>query len=243
MTSERPITVMSGGSFNPPTIAHIRLLDHAVNFFGTDAKGVFVPSSNDYVGKKIRRHGGANPLISFDDRLAIIYEYLLDADLYNARLEYRIDVSDIERNECMAGNTYRSLCTLQGADPSREVVFLLGDDRLPVLAKWGSIETLLKNFRVAVLTRTGQKDLSKIPLLAKYAHRFIFIDPPEHDYSKISSSGFWKAFSKKSDDVYTHVTPHIADVIAARITPAGENHCASYHEWAKSSLKWTDLLS
>lgn len=45
MVNER-IIVMSG-SFNPPTIAHLRLLVGAVNALNAN-KGIFVPSSQNY---------------------------------------------------------------------------------------------------------------------------------------------------------------------------------------------------
>ena len=49
----RKIIVM-GGSFNPPTIAHQRLLLGAVKELGADM-GIFVPSSHTYVSIKMRR--------------------------------------------------------------------------------------------------------------------------------------------------------------------------------------------
>ena len=39
------LIIVMGGSFNPPTIAHQRLLLGAVNELGAD-KGIFVPSSH-----------------------------------------------------------------------------------------------------------------------------------------------------------------------------------------------------
>ena len=46
--------IVMGGSFNPPTIAHQRLLLGAVNALGAD-KGIFVPSSHAYVKTKMKR--------------------------------------------------------------------------------------------------------------------------------------------------------------------------------------------
>ena len=55
----RKIIVM-GGSFNPPTKAHFRLMQSAVDQLTTGAsdesvKGVFVPSSDAYVSRKMSR--------------------------------------------------------------------------------------------------------------------------------------------------------------------------------------------
>ena len=46
--------IVMGGSFNPPTIAHQRLLLGAVNALGAN-KGIFVPSSHAYVKTKMKR--------------------------------------------------------------------------------------------------------------------------------------------------------------------------------------------
>lgn len=46
--------IVMGGSFNPPTMAHRRLLLGAVKALGAD-RGIFVPSSHAYVSIKMRR--------------------------------------------------------------------------------------------------------------------------------------------------------------------------------------------
>ena len=43
--------VVLGGSFNPPTIAHYRLMKEAVDALGADL-GFFVPVSDDYLKRK-----------------------------------------------------------------------------------------------------------------------------------------------------------------------------------------------
>ena len=46
--------VVMGGSFNPPTLAHEKLMEAAVNAIGADL-GIFVPSSDKYVTRKMNR--------------------------------------------------------------------------------------------------------------------------------------------------------------------------------------------
>ena len=46
--------IVMGGSFNPPTMAHQRLLLGAINTLDAD-KGIFVPSSHTYVSMKMKR--------------------------------------------------------------------------------------------------------------------------------------------------------------------------------------------
>lgn len=235
MSSEKPIILMSGGSFNPPTKAHIQLLRHAVQELDAD-KGILVPSSDDYVSKKIRRHNLV-PLIGFDERLAILEGYIRQWQVSD-----KLTVSAIERDEHRYGNTYRSLCKLKEQYPDHEIVFLAGDDRLPVLAKWGNIESLLKDFRIAVLTRTGQQDIKNIPLLCRYEQQFLFINNQPGDLSNISSSSFWQAFRRKSDSVFDHVTWQAASAAAAAVTAKTNRPCQDYAEWQKSPLTWNDVL-
>ena len=55
--SARRIVVM-GGSFNPPTMAHFRLLVSALEGMHA-SKGIFVPDSRAYLKRKMRKSGGA----------------------------------------------------------------------------------------------------------------------------------------------------------------------------------------
>ena len=48
------IAVM-GGSFNPPTVAHLRLMQAAMNAIDACA-GIFVPTGYEYVAEKMRKH-------------------------------------------------------------------------------------------------------------------------------------------------------------------------------------------
>ena len=55
--SSKKIIVM-GGSFNPPTMAHLKLMQSAIAQLSTgtpfeDIRGIFVPSSDAYVRRKM----------------------------------------------------------------------------------------------------------------------------------------------------------------------------------------------
>lgn len=57
-----------GGSFNPPTIAHLRIMQAALDQLPGDSiygnKGIFVPASNAYVNRKMSRNSAKNGLFS-----------------------------------------------------------------------------------------------------------------------------------------------------------------------------------
>ena len=46
--------VVLGGSFNPPTIAHEKLMEASMKAINADL-GIFVPSSDKYVTRKMKK--------------------------------------------------------------------------------------------------------------------------------------------------------------------------------------------
>ena len=91
----RKIVVM-GGSFNPPTIAHQRLLLGAVNELGAD-KGIFVPSSHTYVCIKMRRAKLPKEVLRQDVRLRMLKAMCED--------DPRLTVDDCEFHRIEKGYT------------------------------------------------------------------------------------------------------------------------------------------
>ena len=64
------IIVMSG-SFNPPTIAHLQLLVGAVDALNAD-KGIFVPSSQNYVNSEMKRAKHPEEALTESKRFAML---------------------------------------------------------------------------------------------------------------------------------------------------------------------------
>ena len=54
MTKENKRMVVMGGSFNPPTLAHFKLMREAIDAID-GWRGVFVPVSDAYLKRKMRR--------------------------------------------------------------------------------------------------------------------------------------------------------------------------------------------
>lgn len=69
--------VVMGGSFNPPTIAHQRLMLGAVETLGA-ARGIFVPSSHAYVSAKMRRDKHRNEVLPEEARLRMLLAMAAD---------------------------------------------------------------------------------------------------------------------------------------------------------------------
>lgn len=92
--------VVMGGSFNPPTIAHQRLLLGAVKELGAE-RGIFVPSSHAYVSIKMRRAKLPGEVLRENVRLRMLQAMCED--------DSRLAVDDCEFHRTEKGNTYESM--------------------------------------------------------------------------------------------------------------------------------------
>ena len=111
--------IVMGGSFNPPTIAHQKLLLAAVRELNA-AKGIFVPSSHAYVKTKMRRAGHPEETLSESLRLAMLNAMAAD--------DSRLAVDDLEYHRKEKGYTYETMVSLRAKYPDAELYFLAGGD-------------------------------------------------------------------------------------------------------------------
>lgn len=165
--------VVMGGSFNPPTIAHQRLLQGAVNELGAD-KGIFVPSSHTYVSIKMRRAKLPKEVLREDVRLRMLNAMCGE--------DSRLTVDDCEFHRIEKGYTYESMETIQSKYPEAELYFLAGGDKVSVISRWHRIREFLDRFKILVVKRDGddlEVGLRKNPFLCQHLDRFQIIPMPE----------------------------------------------------------------
>jgi len=165
--------VVMGGSFNPPTIAHQRLLLGAVKELGAD-KGIFVPSSHTYVSIKMRRAKLPKEVLREDVRLRMLNIMCED--------DPRLMVDDCEFHRTEKGYTYESMETIQEKYPDAQLYFLAGGDKVSVISRWHRIREFLARFRILVVKRDGddpETGLRENPFLCQYLERFRIIQAPE----------------------------------------------------------------
>ena len=174
--------VVFGGCFNPPTLAHLRLLLGAVDALGAE-KGIFVPASGAYVERKMSVTAHPHEIYPEQARLEMLRIMASqDSRLYVENLEFT-------RNE--AGFTYVTLQALSEKYPGAELWFLTGGDHIASLPHWYRAEELLTSFRFAVVGRSGveaETVLQSQELLRRYRNRFFVFATPE-GVDGISSSG------------------------------------------------------
>ncbi|MBQ4111697.1 MAG: nicotinate (nicotinamide) nucleotide adenylyltransferase [Clostridia bacterium] len=184
----RQIVVM-GGSFNPPTTAHQKLMLAAVNALQADM-GIYVPSSHEYVRKKMAQLDRPAEVLDADLRLRMLGRMAED--------DPRLSVDDYEYHLTEKSHTYDTLVYLQEKYPDAALYFLAGGDKIDVLSRWYRIRDLLERFHMIVTNREDYNAgaaLEASPFLTRYRSRFLVIDYPE-DIEHISSSAvreMWRA--------------------------------------------------
>lgn len=165
--------VVFGGSFNPPTIAHINIAKEIFNQNKEISKVIIVPVSNKY---------DKNGLIDFKYR----YDML---NIATKGYEF-IEVSDIEDTEDVQLNTYETLDIIKTKYPDEDIVFLLGADNLSYFTEWTNSEYILKNYFLLAIERNGFNILDIIDsddILSKYKSKINHITI-DNSLFKVSST-------------------------------------------------------
>ena len=198
--------VVMGGSFNPPTVAHLRLMEAAIEASDADG-GVFVPTAHDYVARKMKRQESPQDTLGEEVRLAMLATFREG----NARLS----VSRIQMDREGRAYDFEMLEDVQAEHPHGEILFLVGSDKLHILPRWHRIDELLDRFRVLV-ARRGEDDLEQIrdasPYLSRRWGRFVAFDVPA-EVADVSSSLFRRMLRDGDEAARDLVTPAVWDIL------------------------------
>lgn len=198
--------VVMGGSFNPPTRAHLQLMLAAMD--AVDAcQGIFVPTAHEYVAKKMKRQRCPQDVLSESIRLAMLESF--------RALDSRISVSHVSMIHPKRVDDYAMLEDIQAEHPDAEVYFVLGSDKLYILPRWSCCDRLMDRFHVLV-ARRGEDDLEAIkavrPHLAERWDRFVVFDVPD-EISEVSSSAFRERLHQMEESAAELVTPEVWEIM------------------------------
>lgn len=179
MKKDRKKVVVMGGSFNPPTLAHFKLMTGAVDALEADF-GLFVPVSDAYLKRKMRK---SHPpvVLSPEIRVAML-EAMCSGDS-------RLHVCEKEIGTIPA-RTIPTLTALQKENPDAEMYFLMGADKLSLLIHLTANRRLLDDFRVILYSRDGvalEQTLRDNKVFSNYLDRIVILPQPE-GIDAISSS-------------------------------------------------------
>ena len=175
------VMIVMGGSFNPPTMAHLRLMLGAVNALGAD-KGVFIPSSDGYVKAKMKRARYPGETFSESVRLKMLQAMTED--------DPRLMADDLEYHRKGKGYPYGTMLEIQAKYPDATLYFLAGGDKVDVFPRWHRINEFLERFHIIMVKRDGEDPAAAMEandFLRQHKDSFLVIPSPE-GIESISSS-------------------------------------------------------
>lgn len=152
--------IVFGGSFNPPTMAHLQLARLVLQEPGV-SRVVWIPVGDDY---------DKPDLISCRHRLAMC-ERLVEA-------EPRMFLSDIECNGDLPKGSFHTLTAFQKLVGEEPLAFLVGTDHLLTLPKWIEADRLLQRFKIWIVPRPGYPvdyNVKNHPFFSLYQEQLRFL--------------------------------------------------------------------
>lgn len=151
-----------GGSFNPPTCAHKKIVLKLKEMI-PNSQIILLPVGDVY---------HKDDLVDFEHRFRMLELLFKDMDqIYISRLEQTSNFHGTIYSLDALSETYQDLC------------FVMGSDQLKNLKKWIRVEALLKKYPMMILQRDKDLDVEKIEhAFDMYEHEFIWI-PFDEDIS------------------------------------------------------------
>ena len=162
--------VVMGGSFNPPTLAHYRLMKETIDALEADI-GFFVPVSDAYLKRKMRH---SHPPVVLSPELRVKMLQSMCTDIRMAVCEKEIGTIE--------ARTMPTLISLQEDYPDAELYFLMGADKFDLLAHLTDKREFLDAFKVVLFSReddTLEQTLKSSEVLSHYLERIVILPQPE----------------------------------------------------------------
>lgn len=187
--------VLLGGTFNPLSKAHDRVLQTAKRKIGAD-KAILLPASDGFLHswKKF----DSKEIIPMEIRMKILKAY---CKRHRNTLLETIEVGGITTN------TYDSLSYLKKKYRTNRLYFLLGTEKATEIQTWHESEKLLAE-NLFIMVRRHDDDLNairNIPVIWKNRERFLFMDVGE-ETQEISSTRIREALLEKKPTIAAELT-------------------------------------
>ena len=204
MSTRNSKIVVMGGSFNPPTIAHLRLMQAAMDGIGA-RNGIFVPVSRAYLKRKMRKAEDARVCLSERMRLEMLETF--------CREDERISVSDAEYGTVMV-RVRDTLSSLLAQHPDAEVYFVVGADKADMFVRRNVLGDLGGRLHLMVFDRGDGAGGVPAPMVGNVA----LLRPPP-GVAHVSSTAARRAFLS-GDGLGGLLTPAVAEILM-RLDPSG----------------------
>ena len=144
---EKNIVAM-GGSFNPPTLAHLKIIRAAMDAVSAE-KGYLVPVSHAYLKRKLLETG---------DRICFPRELRLEMLKELCAADARLEISELELREIQS-LTPVTMERFAERHPGTRCWFAAGMDKLHLVAKWSRNGDVPHRFGVILFARESGEDV------------------------------------------------------------------------------------
>ena len=171
MNAGKEKIVIMGGSFNPPTLAHYRLMENAIDAVGA-AMGYFVPVSDAYLKRKMR-HKHPPVVLTEEMRLRMLSAMCSE--------DCRMRVSDKEFGTVEA-RTLPTLKSFKEEYPDYGLYFVMGDDKLELLSHLAKKDSFFDTADVILYSRdlgATEDSIREHEVLSAYASSIVALPQPE----------------------------------------------------------------
>ena len=167
---KKPNIIVMGGSFNPPTIAHLKLIQAAMDALKAET-GFLVPVSYAYLKRKMVRSGCGQLCIPTETRLKMLRAMIAE--------DKRIRIDEGEINETFSV-TPQIMERIQEAHPQARIWFVSGADKLDLLSSLTQKWAFLPRFGAVVFARGGvvERQIDVDPDLKSLRGAIAVVDPP-----------------------------------------------------------------
>ena len=180
-----------GGSFNPPTIAHIDLAKQVRDNFKLDCV-FFVPVGDGYEKKG---------LIQAKHRLQMLK--------IACENQNNLEVLDLETRDEKRRNTIEAFSLIQKKYGKEDLFYIMGQDNFEKMPNWDFAEELIKNFKFIIIKRGNKSirnSINQNKLLKKYQNNFYFNeDQIQNNYSSTIARN---AIKENNMDILTKVVDY-----------------------------------
>ena len=168
--NKKKIAVL-GGSFNPPTSAHYKLMKETIDAINAEI-GFFAPVSDAYLKRKMSH---SHPPVVLPSELRINMLHAMCCE------DYRMQVYD-KNMYSIEARTMPTLMAIQDEYPDAELYFIMGADKLDLLTHLAGKKAFLDAFKVILYSREDEafeQTLKSNEVLSNYQSRIIILPQPE----------------------------------------------------------------
>lgn len=223
--------VIMGGSFNPPTLAHLRIMQAAVQAVDAE-KGIFVPVSHAYLKRKMRKNGTSH--LCFPDHLRMKMLETMCAE------DERLEVSDLELYEVKAV-TYETMSAFSKQYPQAFCYFVAGADKLELFSQMAEYSDFLERFGIVLFYREGidvEKEIESSESLRKNRESIVLV-PQTKGMEQISSTAVRKRMLS-GESLETYVCPATEELLkSVDLREYPEEICQFKEEYEFLSNRYT----